>query len=154
MHGGCNLWPFGARRCCLLALLAMSLTVWAGCDFWAQSEGMRITGEVSYDGQPVEEGAILLTPIDGGSGAAAGGEISHGRYEIAAGNGPVPGRTYRVELTALRGTGEGFPLPDGGTMELKTDFIPPAYNRESTLKITVSEDRGKNEFNFRLKRPE
>ena len=40
-----------------------------------------VSGEVTYDGQPVGDGYITFTPADG-NGRDAGGEIKDGRYQV------------------------------------------------------------------------
>jgi hypothetical protein len=41
-----------------------------------------VSGEVTYDGQPVEDGYITFTPADG-KGKDAGGPIATGRYRVS-----------------------------------------------------------------------
>ena len=44
--------------------------------------GARVSGDVSYEGQPVEEGYISFTPADG-QGRDAGAPVRNGRYAVA-----------------------------------------------------------------------
>ena len=49
----------------------------AGCG----SSLASVSGQVTYDGKPVEEGYITFTPADG-KGKDAGGPIKNGRYRV------------------------------------------------------------------------
>jgi hypothetical protein len=63
-------------RTVLFALGGCVLLAAAGC---GSSTGA--SGSVTYDGRPVERGAITFLPADG-QGPAAGGEIRDGRYRV------------------------------------------------------------------------
>src|SRR5437588_7475680 len=56
-----------------------------------------ISGEVSYDGQPVDNGRIEFLPADG-KGTGGGGPISGGRYEV---KGLQPGPKL-VQITKIK----------------------------------------------------
>src|SRR5690348_6549122 len=56
-----------------------------------------VSGEVSYEGQPIEKGRINFAPADG-KGPTAGGPIANGKYEVS---GLLPG-TKIVEITAVK----------------------------------------------------
>src|SRR5262249_59581472 len=60
-----------------LGPLALVLLLIAGCG----GNSAHVTGEVTYDGQPVGDGWISLLPADG-KGPSAGGPIEKGRYSV------------------------------------------------------------------------
>lgn len=66
------------RRTGVVALAALFLLGLAGCG----GSTATLTGEVSYDGQPVADGSIVLTPADG-KGPTSGGTITDGKYTVA-----------------------------------------------------------------------
>jgi hypothetical protein len=106
-----------------------------------------VSGNVTLDGQPLEEGVILFTPL--GKGPSAGGDIKQGKYQLPQDKGPGPG-SYRVEIRAYRATGETVRDEASGTVEeVKVSIIPPRYNNQSTLAIEVK-PAGPNEFDFEL----
>ena len=76
---------------CVLALLLCG-----GC----RDEGTRVpvSGTVTQDGQPVEEGRITFAPAEGTNGPAAGASIQKGRYRIPASEGPGTG-DYVISVT-------------------------------------------------------
>lgn len=124
----------------------------AGC---APGTGGRVevSGQVTFDGQPIENGSIALVPLDLAQGKSVGGTISGGTYLIPAAQGPLPGK-YRVEIKALRKTGRKITTdmhPGGDNLVDQVEqFIPPRYNTRSTLTVEVK-DRPKNELQFPLK---
>ncbi|MCS7304309.1 MAG: hypothetical protein NZ602_04285 [Thermoguttaceae bacterium] len=50
--------------------------------------GMRVWGTVTYQGQPIQEGQIVFTPIEGTPGPSTPGQIKNGQYEIPKHIGP------------------------------------------------------------------
>ncbi len=66
----------------LAAVGAMMLLAATGC-----GSSAVLTGDVTYDGQPVEKGAITFFPTDG-LGPTTGAEIRGGRYRV---DGAPPG---------------------------------------------------------------
>lgn len=83
---------------CRCAFGQVSLVVWmvfslAGC---GQSTG-SVEGEVTYDGQPVENGTITFLPADG-KGPQVGGKILNGRYTVA----DVPPGPKVVQVDAVK----------------------------------------------------
>lgn len=138
---------------CLKLLLVLIVPMLAlGCQ--GQQDGPArgaLTGQVSWEGESVQDGRISLIPIDGTNGPASGGAISEGRYSIPANKGPVIGK-HRVEITANRKTGgqqKAMP-PATGTVDEIEQYIPPKYNMESTL--TVDVQQGDNTADFNLKK--
>ncbi len=63
-----------------------------------------VSGEVTYNGVPVESGTIQFTPKDG-KGAAAGGPVTAGKFDVKN----VPVGVMLVSVTASAG-GSGGPV--------------------------------------------
>jgi hypothetical protein len=122
--------------------LIVGLLLCGGCS--SEPKSYRVTGNVTFEGQPVTQGDIHFIATDGRWGAEAG-KIKDGRYELMAKAG-----TKRVEITASRarpggaGGAGGEPVPE--------EYSPDEYNVKSKLTAEVAEN-GKNEFDFRLKGP-
>lgn len=112
--------------------------------------GSPVSGEVSFDDTPVENGTISFVPADG-KGPTFGGVIEAGRYAVVA---PTPGSKI-VRVSAVRPTGRKLP-PDplvGETAPVDeiAPYIPEQYNDSSTLTCDVV--AGPNSFDFHLKSP-
>jgi hypothetical protein len=124
------------------------------CGCGAGSKPVRLQGEVSFDGRPVEKGKIDFLPADGTPGGAVSAAILAGRYEFPPQTGLLPTGVYTVRVIGLRKTGKTEPnrIERGGPpMEVEENFIPPTYNVNSTLKVRVADLPDKNKVDFQLK---
>lgn len=110
-------------------------------------ERSAVSGSVTLNGEPVEQGMILFSPL--GEGPSAGGNIEQGQYKIEGDRGPSPGN-YRVEIRAYRGTGRTtHDAASGTTQEVKVPIIPARYNNNSELKVEITPDAS-NQYDFEL----
>ena len=101
------------------------------------------TGQVTFEGQPVQEGEIIFRAADGASGSWEG-KIVGGSYSLQTTEG-----SKRVEITARRKV-EGAPAAESGEPALSFEsYIPEKYNEKSELTANVTPS-GPNEFNFEL----
>jgi hypothetical protein len=90
-----------------LAVGLFAATLLAGCS-GGQSDRFRISGEATFDGQPIPHGDVLFTP-DGtkqNSGPQGIATIKDGKYDTSAseGKGFAGGPTV-VRVTGLSGPG-------------------------------------------------
>jgi hypothetical protein len=106
-----------------------------------QSEGIPVSGTVTFEGAPIPDGYIVFKPIDGAAASDAG-KITAGKFEFSA----TPG-AKRVEIDASR---PGAIDPESGTPN-PVQYIPAQYNRRSNLRIEVSAG-AKNCFDFDLRK--
>jgi hypothetical protein len=128
-----------------LALVLSSL----GCD----SKEIHIGGNVTFNGTPIEEGTIEFIPIEGTAGPSTGAAIKKGRYDCSKDTGLVRGGRYQVRISALAKTGKTTPnifQPGGPPLELSENYIPAAYNSNSTLTAVLAKDSTDNTFDFKL----
>lgn len=128
------------RRLCLAAqclTAVVGLSVAGGCS--GSSGRCAVSGRVTFDEAPVDEGVIVFVPTAGSQGPSAGGEVRSGRYAIEAAGGPLAGGRYRVEITGFRKTGRRLPEVVGGppAYDEKKNFIPPVFNLQSTLTAEI-----------------
>ena len=130
--------------------IGIVLLVAGGCG--SHTATMRVWGDASYDGQPIESGQIILSPIEGTSGPSTGAAIERGKYDLRQEDGPRAGGTYRVEITAY-GTERTY-TPNasgkGPTTIIREQFLPARYNRESQLRLKVSRVSDENRHDFEL----
>jgi hypothetical protein len=141
-----------AIRILIATALAAGALLVAGCG--SGERKVRVWGEVSYGGEPVPQGEIVFTPVDGTTGPATGGAIQDGRYDVPDDAGPLAGGTYRVEIQGRRSTGETMrvsPNPDAPPVEVLEPYIPAAYSsNQSTLKVTIAADGSEEQHDFHL----
>jgi hypothetical protein len=108
-----------------------------------------ITGKVTLDRQPLEQGSIRFLPTEGVEGAIACAAIVNGRYQLSVKAGPALGWN-RVEINGARKTGRMIdkPFPQRGMTEETVEAVPPQYNTASTLKFEAKP--GDNAADFDL----
>ena len=133
----------------LLFLAAAALAL-AGCGS-SDSDRSRVSGDVSYDGEPVDDGGIAFLPEGGGtSQVRATGDIRDGHYDLDISRGPYPGK-YKVEIYWNKKTGRKIFSKSGKASKDETKpAIPAKYNEKTELKVEVKP--GRNTLNFDLKK--
>jgi hypothetical protein len=115
-------------------LLLIALLAAVGC---GGSAG-PLSGTVTLDGQPIQDGSILLVP-DGPSGTATGDAIQAGRYSLAGAQAPAPGR-YKVEVRAGKKSGRKVQKAMGRPGELADEVVEAVaerFNSKTELRIEV-----------------
>ncbi len=142
------------RTLLVASLAALAALASAGCGTGAAT----VTGEVTYEGQPVGDGTITLTPEDG-KGPKVGGTSTAGRYTVP---GVLPGpkiahvEAYkRVNFASsseemMKKAAEAKRRGDDSGLVDAADVIPA--NAEGNGR-RVDVKPGANTFDFRLMRP-
>ncbi len=133
---------------------------WAGAKMWLAfalvlgtipgcgGSTASLSGKVSFEGKPVDNGSIRLDSIGDTQGLPAASPIQAGQYAIPASAGLVPGE-YRVTISASRDTGKKRLDPESGQqVPVIQQLIPEKYNSASTL--TVKLEAGENTKDFDL----
>lgn len=108
---------FGMVAVCLLSL---------GCGN-GETPKYTVSGTVSFDGKPVEEGSIVFMNQDA-AGQHALGAIQAGAFQVEIQNG-----SYRVKIESYRNTGKWAINLEEGKHEVRAQYIPKKYNEETTL---------------------
>lgn len=106
-------------------------------------------GKVSYRGQPVAGGLVILTPESGGN-AAMGNLESSGEFQLTTfekNDGAAPGK-YNVAIQVFPAEGAGLPGAEFGN---KKPPIPQKYMSETTSGLTAEITAGDNALDFQLK---
>jgi hypothetical protein len=134
--------PTWARRATLAGLTAFALLA-AGCG----SGNVALNGDVSYDGQPIDDGTITFVSTSSGSSDAgkASCHIENGKYKFEKDRGPAPGK-YKVEITWLKKTGKKLPTGDGEPRDEKVQSLPAKFNTQTTLTADVTSGSPKLDF--------
>jgi len=129
-HGAAVLW----------ALAVLGLPGCSGTD-----GRVSVSGKVTLDGSPLEDGLINFRPASGTAANSAGGKITDGSYELPAGSGLKPGK-YQVTVRAYRKTGKMVEDPQMGTIAERKEV---KFKEAGSLEATVT-DAGANTFDFQL----
>lgn len=131
----------------MLLLCACGLGLCLGCGPGEQRRAL--SGTVTFQGRPVEQGTITFLTTTGPPGPAGGALIQSGRYELPAPQGLEPG-IYRVLLSAPGPSEVLTPAEiEAGASPRARELLPPRYNSASTLTIEV-QTSGPNVFDFPL----
>jgi hypothetical protein len=135
-----------------LLIVALFVAVMcAGCGEPNPLGRRAVRGVVSFQGKPVDYGAITFLPEDTQRGVNTGGKIEGGKYSIEALQGLPPG-SYQVMISSgdqsQQTKVEEMP---GDVRMLAAERIPKKYNLETTLKIDVPKARGAYQADFDLK---
>ena len=126
-------------------LLLVSLAIAAGCS--QQTSQGTVTGTVTLNGQPLPAGEIRFVPADGQS-ATAGGTISGGKFTVA-----VPPGDKKVQISAPKVTGKKkmYETPDSPTVDIVEELLPPRYNVQTELTLTVGNGTQEEKFELQSK---
>ena len=114
-----------------------------------------ISGSVSLDGSPLDNGAISFYPVAGGSEMAtqsAGATIGpDGRYQTEI----APGR-YRVEITSSKVIGQRKvyeDMADSPMEDILEEVVPAWYNTKSNLTQDIALETATVDFALTSERP-
>ena len=146
---------------CLCVLIVFSLLWFGGCRKVDEEGRSNVSGRVTLDDNPIDEGNIVFAPIETqapeGAGIIGGStRIFNGQYKIARDLGLFPG-TYSIQISSVKITDP----KTGGTPDretfigspesfVHTELIPEKYNTNTTLQITIGEEKNQT-FDFDLK---
>lgn len=123
--------------------MAVGIITSAGC---SPTEPIaQMSGTVTYEGQPITEGLIVVSNSQAGVYLTAA--VTGGSYEIKTAKNGIPPGDYRIAITP--------PLVDhpvGPILErpklAKYRQIPKRYRDESTSNFTAQLEAGKNIVDF------
>jgi hypothetical protein len=142
--------PCCVRLLCLVMALGAAILA-AGCGEPNPLGRRAVQGAVSFQGKPVDYGAITFLPEDSQRGVSSGGVIEAGKYSIKTAQGLPPG-SYQVMISSPdRSQQTKVEEMPGDVRTLAAERIPKKYNLETTLKIDVPKARGAHQADFDLK---
>ena len=121
------------ERVHIVGVLTLAITIMqAGCNQGAPTG--TVTGDVAFDGQPVKDGHVLFTPLDG-IGQTGGGPIHEGKFQAEK----VPVGKMKVELHGNKviGKRKAYDTPESPWEDDVAELLPPKYNFKSDLTLDV-----------------
>ena len=138
------------RHIRLIAVMFWPFVCLLGC---SGSSQCTVTGNLSFNGQPVQDGSIRFFPVEGTDGHGAVAKIQNGQYAITSESNLRSGK-YVVQITATRKTGrtikpkEVMPGDSGSPSEEEVQIIPAKYNLKSELRVDLQP--GPNSYDQKL----
>jgi hypothetical protein len=113
-----------------------------------------VSGAITYDGDPVPDGAVTFEPQEG-QATAQGATIIGGEYKVPRDKGLLAGK-YKVLITigdGLSGAGNAGVEPSNAKAEVGLvpgkDRAPPEFNTQSNKFVEVKDGEA-NRFNFAI----
>ena len=128
------------------ALAGLILTLLAlGCS-GGGGEGV-VTGEVFLNKAPLEKGLVRFIPTDPKL-HAADAEVKDGKFELRAKAGE-----YKVEISAPKVVNKKkmYETSDSKEVEQIAELLPPRFNTQSTLKMSVQAGKQEKRFDVESK---
>jgi hypothetical protein len=116
-------------RAMLLSILTLALGFLAGCG----PASATITGEVTVDGKPVENGVISYVPADG-NGVPVTATILNGKYEVKT---VVGKKSVQISVPVVIGRRKESNSPDAPIVELTEESLPEKYHAKTELTFEV-----------------
>lgn len=144
-----------------LILIALSVALPLGCGGDPNKPKLgRVSGTVTYNGEPVPKGIVTFVPTDSATGQSATGEIGpDGSYELTTftqGDGAVLGNhLVLVQSMEMDPSIEGgsMPIPDAqGNLPIDPPkyLVPAKYSSTSTTDLNVTVESGRNTHDLAL----
>ena len=124
----------------ILVGLMLCLAV-AGCS--SDESGATISGTVTVDDQPAQEGYVTFVPVDGMSQREAG-PIVNGKY--TATNVPVGPAKVEINVPKVTGTTRLYAEDPNSAVPIETESLPPKYNYETELQYDVQPGEQTKDF--------
>jgi hypothetical protein len=120
------------------------LVALCGCS--SQPPTGKVLGEVTLDGQPVKDGAVMFFPADG-QGQTGGAAIKEGKFVAEQ----VPVSKMKVEIHGNKVVGKykAYDTPDSPLIDQIVEIVPPRYNFQSELILDVK--KGEQQVRYDLK---
>lgn len=122
----------------VLFLLATVLVV--GCG--GEDPFGELSGTVSYDGKPINDGAITFIPDNG---PTAGCVIKDGRYVAKVALGPTK---VKISGSNLVGHKKVYDTPDSPVMPVMAEVVPAKYNQATELRYDVQPGKQTKDFDL------
>tara|TARA_R110002111_G_scaffold227346_1_gene288875 strand:+ start:146759 stop:147172 length:414 start_codon:yes stop_codon:yes gene_type:complete len=131
--------------------LGMFCLLLIGCSQTADNLSLTpVSGTVTYQGEPVRDGVIRLTPAAGSQAPARTTQIKAGQYQFAERTALKSG-TYQVEIDAYRG-GSGLPGDRTEDSPEREQFLPEQFNTKTEIEpFTVKPGDSAIQQDFNLK---
>jgi hypothetical protein len=118
----------------------------SGCKRGDGLERIRLSGVVTFKGQPVVDGQLRLVPKPDTVAPVTILPVAGGRYDASTLGGAPVGQ-YRVEILSFD---PKTPSPKGPGDPQRTQFLPSQFNSQSTLDLEVKSGQTEITKDFNL----
>jgi hypothetical protein len=104
-----------------------------------------VTGDVTFDGQPVKDGRIAFTPLDG-QGSTSGAPIIDGKFKAVV---PVAKMKVAINGNKVIGKRKAYDTPESPWEDDVAELLPAKYHVNSELALDVKQ--GVQDVKYELK---
>lgn len=135
-------------------LAAFAVIVSSGCGS-NSPKTVPVTGKISYNGQPLSSGTVMLIPETADGYGATGQILEDGTFKLTSfkpNDGAAPG-TYKVTVQVFpdeEAGGEELGLPGAEFGVGKKPPIPLGYGDPATTKLSALINDGETELDLKL----
>ena len=129
----------------LLSVMLLFTVCMNGCNR-NKTNMVSISGTVTLDGQPLEQGAITFYPEDGET-SGGGGSIKDGKFTA---NVPPGKKKVTVLGTKVVGMEKLYDTPDSPTRDKVAQTTPEIYDSYYSSPLRTEVTKEKKEYNFEL----
>ncbi|WP_145247842.1 hypothetical protein [Aeoliella mucimassa] len=137
----------------LLGAACLALAFSTGCGKSGGLDKVVVEGDVTYDGNPVQNGEIRFHPIEGTEGPVSGAPIVDGHYRaVAKGGVPVGKHSVQIEAYDTTGNGGSSEMVAGGRTGARVNYLPDKYHRTSELTVEITGDSSQTTEDFNLEK--
>ena len=120
--------------------VVLLLAVVAGCGPSNPLGRQTVSGKVTLDGAPLDQGTIAFSPVSTTEGVSSGMVIKDGEYSIPTVRGLPPGK-YLVRINSAAANpnakSPSVGVAPGPGNWMGTERIAPQYNEQSQIVIEV-----------------
>jgi hypothetical protein len=104
-----------------------------------------VNGDVTFDGQPVKDGRISFTPLDG-QAPTGGAPIVNGKFQAVV---PVAKMKVAINGNKVIGKRKAYDTPESPWEDDVAELLPAKYNVNSDLTLEVK--KGVQDVKYELK---
>jgi len=144
-----HLWSNAVQALSRFSLIVpLVLVVLVGCG--SDDPRISVSGTITINGTPIENGAIAFHPRRGTPSPTAGATIKNGKYEIAQGKGINPGE-FEVRIHAIRKTDRvAHDIVTDEPFAVNEQFLPARFNTKTELSVVIEESGSPVDFDLEL----
>jgi hypothetical protein len=134
----------------LFSAYAVATLLFIGCSKPNPLGRFPLSGSVTLQGQPLDQGTIAFEPVDLTNGIPSGAEIKNGSYDIPTEKGLPAGKyTVRITSTDAPAAAASDAMPGDAPVVMGKERIPPKWNLNSDQQVEIKPD-GEHVFDFAI----
>jgi hypothetical protein len=132
-------------RATLVLALITAAAVLPGCG----PSTATVSGDVTIDGKPLDNGVISYTPADG-AGVPVTGDVVNGKYRLQT----TPGAKWvQISAPVVVGQRKEYNGPNAPLVDIREERLPERYNAKTELKTELKAGGNVKDWSVEGKQP-